>query len=100
MDHSFYIFAPDGGFFYNGSQKYMWLVFRRKPGEARHSEICDRNIQDEELNNWMEKAEVSKWLWGAYGPGEENYVFTYLDTNGNPQGCQSAIFIVLAFPPS
>jgi hypothetical protein len=49
---------------------------------------CGRKIEDRDLNAWVEKIEVTKWLWGAYGPGEENFVFTYLDKDGEPQGCK------------
>ena len=49
---------------------------------------CDRKIGDQELSALIEKTEVSKWLWAAFGPGEENHLLTYLDKDGNPQGCK------------
>lgn len=88
MDNSFFVFAPDGGYFYNTPKRYIWLVLLLSCDLHLSKIYCDRKIGDQELSALIEKTEVSKWLWAAFGPGVENHLLTYLDKDGNPQGCK------------
>jgi hypothetical protein len=64
-------------------QKYVVSI-------CRNLTCCKRNGVHSDLAELLNKTDVNEMLWGAFGPGAENYFFSWLDKANKFVYCMSS----------